>query len=72
MLMKYPKVNRVTCQCCNKKYNINVDDLDVFSICPYCEWEQDPFIKADTSYSSVNDTSLENYRKGINNDTNFQ
>lgn len=56
------KEKLVTCQCCGLRHK---DYFPAYSICPFCNWENDPCIKEDTDYSSANKSTLESFKKNV-------
>ena len=53
----------VICQCCKKKYSIHEDDAPIYTICPFCNWENDPTVHSPEDKSSVNNNfSIREYR----------
>lgn len=55
----------VICQCCGKKYRTHSFGTDMYTICPNCNWEQDPFIEDDKSLSYANGMSITEARNSI-------
>lgn len=44
----------VYCQCCGKKYKTRPFGTDMYTICPNCNWEQDPFVNRGFEASAAN------------------
>lgn len=59
-------MKKVICECCNKAYDVDeyIAAFGYFGICPFCGWENDPTITAETSfsYSSANKCSITEHK----------
>nr|CAI9751359.1 hypothetical protein DGKKSRWO_DGKKSRWO_CDS_0076 [uncultured phage]CAI9752245.1 hypothetical protein CVNMHQAP_CVNMHQAP_CDS_0076 [uncultured phage] len=55
-------MEKVKCSCCGREY---MTDFTIYSICPYCIWEEDPTVEDETDFSSANDSSLADYRQNM-------
>lgn len=54
------------CACCGKKYKNKPFGTDMSTICPNCNWEDDPYIKttAESSYAN-HDLCIDDARRAI-------
>jgi anaerobic ribonucleoside-triphosphate reductase len=55
----------VVCQCCGKKYRTRSFKTDMYTICPNCDWEQDPFVENEKTLSYANGMSISEARQNI-------
>ena len=61
----------VTCQCCGKEYRTHSFGTDMYTVCPNCSWEQDPFIEDNKSLSYANGMCVTEARQNIINHGNI-